>query len=362
MRITTLKAWIPLWSWLVPLSSAAVLLGAFSGLLRASGSALLLFTLLLGASVFVAVHHAETVAHKVGEPYGSIVLALSVTIIEVSLIVALMISSPDKDTLARDTVFSTVMIVLNLVIGLCLFIGGRQHRVQQFSKHASTTLLSVLATLVIMTLVLPNYTGGDNPMYRPAQLIVVAAAALVLYVIFLVVQTTLHQDMFVGSGAAQHAAAVQPSAQATWLALILLLIALVSVVLLAKMLSVPMDAWVLRTGLPGAIVPLAISAVVLLPESITAVRAARKNDVQTSLNLAVGSALATIGLTIPMVALASLLLHQNLVLGLDRADQVMAILTLLVSTITLTSGQSTIMQGAVHLVIFVIYLLTVMSW
>jgi Ca2+:H+ antiporter len=311
---------------------------------------------LLLASVFAAVHHAEVVALRVGEPFGSIVLAIAVTVIEVALIVSMMLAAKDGGgALARDTVFAAVMLVLNGVVGLCLVFGGARHHEQSFQEQGASAALSVLGTLAAIALIVPNYTRAiAGPVYAPAQLLFVGFVSLLLYGVFLFVQTIRHRDYFV-TGDDEHAG-LRPSGLTTTISLFLLIVALVAVVLLAKTLSPSLEHAVAAAGLPTAFVGVVIAALVLLPEGMAALAAARANRLQTSLNLALGSALASIGLTIPAVAVVSLWLRQTLTLGLAPEEMTLLILTLFISTVTLATGRTSILQGAVHLVIFGVFL------
>ena len=354
---------MPWWAWAFP-ALASVLLAA-TGLGVADAGAtpvLILDVVLLAGTVFAAVHHAEVVAARVCEPFGSLVLAVAVTVIEVALIVSLILSGgPDKAALARDTVFAAVMIVCNGIVGLCLLVGGARHHEQGFQVRGAAAALAVLATLAALTLVLPNYTlGAPGPVFTQAQLLFVGVVSLVLYGVFVFVQTVRHRNYFLSGGRDDDdndgAPAVLPSNAMTLASVVLLLVALVAVVLLAKILSPALQAGVAAAGLPAAVVGVAIAALVLMPEGLAAVRAARADRLQTSLNLALGSALATIGLTIPAVAGVSLLLGLELVLGLEEKDTVLLVLTLVVATLTLGTGRTTVLQGAVHLVVFAVFL------
>lgn len=318
-------------------------------------------SVILIGSVLAAVHHAEVVAHRVGEPFGTLVLAVAVTVIEVSLIVSLMLSdSGDASALARDTVFAAIMIILNGIVGLCLMAGGLRHGEQRFTLSGVSAALAVLTALVVLSLVLPNYvTSAAGPTYAPAQLVFVAVVSLFLYLMFVLVQTVRHREYFLpGEELPRDAHADRPSRTTTMLALAFLLIALVGVVLLAKGLSATVEKAVLDAGLPLAVVGVVIAALVLAPESLAAYRAAKRNRLQTSLNLALGSALATIGLTIPSVAIVSLILDLPLALGIGAKGITLLILSLFTITLSLGTGRTTILGGAVHLVIFAAYLFT----
>ncbi|WP_298428586.1 ionic transporter y4hA [Rhodoblastus sp.] len=325
-----------------------------------SPTVILVSAILLLTSVFAAVHHAEIVALKVGEPVGSILLALAVTAIETSLIVAAMVGSETGDnSLARDTVFSAVSIVLNGVIGLCLLVGAARYREQGFRIHGTVSALSVLATLAIVCLVLPNFTVSRlGPQYSPTQLIFVGVLSILLYGVFVFVQSVRHRDYFmVDSDAVEEEALAPPSGAVTAFSGVMLVVSLASVVLLAETLSPALEHGIRSVGLPVSFLGVVIAALVLLPESVAAVVAARADKLQISLNLSLGSAIASIGLTIPAVAAVSLYLGKELTLGLDAEGMTLLILTLFVSTLTLATGRATILQGAVHLVIFGVFLL-----
>lgn len=348
----------PIWTVLAPLATLAFIAAEMFVLPQPLASWLLLpAAALLFASVFAAVHHAETIAHRVGQPFGSIILALAVTVIEVSLIVSLLLSAPEgESTVARDTVFSAIMIVLNGILGLCLLIGGVRYHRQTVQVHSATAALGVLGTLAVLALVLPNYTKAvPGPVYAPAQLVFVAVVSLALYGFFLHAQTVRHRDDFhdpadaVADAGTGHA----PVPRRTFLAGIALLpIALLAVVLLAKILAVPVEHAIEAAGLPEALVGVAIALVVLMPEGVASVRAAKANRLQTSINLALGSALASLCLTIPTVALISLALGQDLVLGLEAEHIVLLLLSLFMATVSLATGRTTSLQGGIHLVIF----------
>lgn len=348
----------------LPPSTVATPLAACALLAASWGQALgwmmlLVVSGVLIATVLVAVFHAEVIAHRVGEPLGTLVLALAVTVIEVSLIVSMMLSGgADVAALARDTVFATVMIICNGVIGLCLLAGAIRHRFVSFRVEGTSSALSVLAALTTLTLILPEFTTTTpGPTYAPSQLAFAGLMSLLLYGVFVFVQTVRHRDFFrQPEGVAEeedHAAPGNPSAL---LNLGLLLASLVAVVGLAKMLAPAIQHGVEAASAPPAVVGIAIAMLVLLPETWAALRAALRNRMQTSLNLALGSALATIGLTIPAVGLLSIMLEVPLVLGLPAKEIVLLFLTLLVSTITLASGRATVLQGAVHLVLFAAFL------
>lgn len=315
---------------------------------------------ILLAAVFCAVHHAEVVAARIGEPLGSLVLALSVTVIEVSLIISVMLGSPETTSeVARDTVFSAVMIVLTGIVGICLLMGGIRHHEQGFQAQGATGTLGVIATLGTLALVLPNYTlAVPGPYYSPLQLVAVGAMCFVLYGLFLFVQSFKHREYFLelDDDASPEAPHGRPAGRAALVSALLLLVSLASVVLIAEGLSSAVDAAVANAGLPPSFVGVLIAAIVLLPEGLASFRAAHANRLQRSLNLALGSALASIALTIPTVGLASILLGIPLGLGLEGEHIVLFLLALFASTLTLATGRTTVLQGGVHLVIFAAFL------
>jgi Ca2+:H+ antiporter len=348
---------LPIWTLIAPgLGLLAVLVGlAKMGTLGTAAAVIVLI-----GSVLAAVHHAEVIAHKVGEPFGTLVLAIAVTVIEVSLIVSLMLSNAgDATTLARDTVFAAIMIILNFIIGICLLAGAVRHHEQRFTLKGMTAALGVLAAMAVLSLILPNYTSStQGPTYASSQLIFVAVVSLILYGTFVLVQTVRHRDYFLPSTDDKDDHAAPPSGRATGIAFAALLVALVSVVLLAKTLSPTIEAAVLGAGLPLTVVGVVIAALVLAPESLAAYKSARRNRLQTSLNLALGSALATIGLTIPSVAIVSLVLDLPIALGIGAKSMTLLALSLFVATLSLGTGRTTVLQGVVHLVIFAAYLFT----
>lgn len=331
---------------------------------RAAGWPMLaLVGAVLVVSVLVAVHHAEVIAHKIGEPYGTLVLALAVTVIESSLIVSLMLAGgTGAEVLVRDTVFATVMIVCNGVVGACLLAGSLRHHVVSFRSEGTVSAVSVLAALATLTLVVPNFTRTTaGPTYSSTQLLFVGVVSLCLYACFVFVQTVRHRDYFLPEGGgAEDEHAAPPTKRATAASGVLLLVALVAVVGLAKTLSPAISSAVSGAGLPRAVVGVVIALLVLMPETVSALRAARKNRLQTSLNLALGSALATIGLTIPVVACLVVLFDLPLELGVAPADLALLALTLLITSMTMAAARATVLQGAVHLIVFAAWLFLAM--
>jgi Ca2+:H+ antiporter len=313
----------------------------------------------LAAAVLAAVHHAEVVAHRVGEPFGSLVLAVAVTVIEVALIVTLMVSGEgDTSTLARDTVFAAVMITSNGIVGVSLLVGALRRHVASFNAEGTATALASVLTLATLSLVLPSFTTSrPGPEFSPAQLAFAASASAVLYGLFVVVQTVRHRDYFLPVGPAgpeEHAA--PPSDREALRSLALLLVALVAVVGLAKIESPAIEDAVRAIGAPLSAVGVAIALLVLLPETLAAVKNARRDRVQTSFNLALGSAMASIGLTIPAIAIASIWLEGPLVLGLDATQMVLLAITAVVGTLTVLPGRATLQESGIHLALFAAFL------
>jgi Ca2+:H+ antiporter len=321
----------------------------------------LLVAVVLAVVVLAAVHHAEVVAHKVGEPFGSLVLAVAVTVIEVALIVTLMISGgPENASLARDTVFAAAMITMNGIVGLSLLVGALRYGLVVFNAEGSGAALATVALLATLTLVLPNFTTSEpGPVFSPSQLTFAAVASLALYGMFVLTQTVRHRDFFIpveDRPQSDHEHAPPPSGRQTMTSLALLLVALAAVVGLAKVESPVIEAAVLAAGFPASSVGVANALLVLLPESLAAVRAAQRNRLQISLNLAFGSALASIGLTIPTIAVASIWLEGPLVLGLDAIQMVLLAISVVVAVLTVVPSRATRMQGGVHLVLLAAFL------
>ena len=346
------------WTWLIPALSIALLIGAV-----AAGVGAILASLcavaLIGA-VLVAVHHAEVVAHRVGEPFGTLVLALAVTIIETALILSMMFAGgPDAAVIPRDTIFAAIMIICNGVVGVCIVVGGIAHREQSFRIEGASAGLAALIALATVSLVLPSFTtSASGGAYSTSQLVFAAVSSAALWAVFVFVQTVRHRDYFLPatdqSNPEEHAA--PPTNREAWISFGLLLVCLVAVVGLAKLLSPTIERGIVDAGAPNAVIGIVIAMLVLLPETWAAMRAARADRLQTSMNLAIGSALACIGLTIPVVALGALVFGFPLVLGLQPKDLVLLVATFLISAVTLGIGRTFIMQGAIHLVLFAVFL------
>ena len=347
----------PWWAWTWPLAALAVLCLQIA--LRLGGMFAFAEAFALITTVFAAVYHAEVVAHRVGEPFGTLVLALAVTIIEVALIVSIMISgAAGSAVLARDTVFAAVMIVCNGIVGLCLFAGGVRHREQTFRLQGANATLSVLIVLTTLTLIFPNFTTTTpGPTFSTSQLAFAGMVSLILYGAFVFVQTFRHRDYFLPArDDDEEVHAPPPPNRVALFSAALLLASLILVVGLAKALTPALERTIESAGAPRSMVGIVIAGLVLLPEGLAAFRAANANRLQTSMNLALGSALASIGLTIPAVAAVSIVLEKPLTLGLNPKEELLLVLTLFVSLLTLGTGRTTLLQGIVHLFLFAVFL------
>jgi Ca2+:H+ antiporter len=330
----------------------------FSGLIPGSSIFQIVASILLILSVMSAVHHSEIVAHKVGEPYGTIILAVAITVIEVSIIISLMISGGEQAvSLARDTVYSATMLILNGIVGISLLLGGLKHHTQTFSKHSVTIALVSLVSIVIFTLVFPTFTSSiQGPYYTTPQLAFVSIACLVIYGFFLFAQTRRHRDYFLPAEADENTHVTKISNKVFILSLVFLVTSLGIVVLLAKTLSPKIESIIVGYSLPKALVGVVIAAIILLPEGAAAIVAARKNKLQSSLNLALGSALASIGLTIPCVAVVCSIYDMKIILGLDIKSIILLGLSVFTVMLSLSSGRTNIVYGVVLLVNLVAFI------
>jgi Ca2+:H+ antiporter len=356
---------MPRSAWIFPVLGALLFAGAtalgftFTPSLIGLLFAAVLLVILFG-TVFAAVHHAEAIAERIGEPYGTLLLTLAVTVIEVALIATIMLGEKPVPTLARDTVFAVVMIVCNGLVGICILAGGVRYREQDVQVSGSSVYLSVLAVLATITLIMPNYTlTSPGPIYSAGQLGFVSIVTLILYGVFLYTQTIRHRDYFIGKSAGHATDNGFTSNRVLGLNVLLLVLSLVAVVLLAKKFSLVVDFATEQIGAPPAVAGVLVALLILLPESVAAVAAARKNDLQKSINLALGSSLATIGLTIPAVALAAYVLDKQLVLGIDVQGMVLLVLTFVLSMLTFGTGRTNILFGLVHLVVFAVFVFLV---
>jgi Ca2+:H+ antiporter len=354
------------WTVLAPVLAMIVLALAWGRDLPASVA--LFVAIFLAGAVLAAVHHAEVVAHRVGEPYGSLVLAVAVTVIEVALIITLMLGGAGStETLARDTVFAAVIITCNGIVGLSILAGTRRASVVTFHAEGAGAALATVATLSTLGLVVPTFTtSSPGPQFSPPQLAFAAVTALGLYGLFVGLQAGRHRDYFLpvaadGNVLDEEDHADPPSPRAAMTSLVLLLVALVAVVGNAKIVSPTIERAVVGAGLPLSVVGVIVAMLVLLPETLAAVRAAGRGRMQISLNLAFGSAMASIGLTIPTIAVASIWLPVPLHLGLGAMHIVLLAITCVVTVLTVVPGRATLLQAGVHLALLAAYLFLAVS-
>ncbi|WKW52305.1 calcium:proton antiporter [Rhodomicrobium lacus] len=310
---------------------------------------------ILFATVIAAVVSAEEIAHEIGEPFGTLVLTISVTVIEVALIMAIMLEDKGNPTLARDTVFAVVMIVANGLVGICMLAGGLRYYQQDFESKGANVYLAVLTALSMLTMVLPNFTvSSAGPVLTSSQLIFVSIITLLLYALFLYIQTVRHTEFFKveieddDTGKKGHGLRIR--------APVLLVASLLAVVLLSKTFTASLQGILTQLGAPEPFLGFLVALLILSPEGITAVRAARMNELQRSINLALGSSLATIGMTVPAVAVITIFTGKDLILGLGAESMVLLFLTLLVSVYTFGTGRTNILFGFLHLIIFATYI------
>lgn len=342
---------------LIPIIALPILISSWSK--NPPNWVLALLGVLLITTVFTAVHHAEVIALRVGEPFGSLILALAVTTIEVGMIVVLIWGSPNTSlNLARDTVFAAVMIASNGIVGIALLVKTVRQKTAYFNANGVSGALAALATLCVLTLVLPSVTtSSPGPTFNNFQLIFAAIVSIGIYITFITVQTVRHRDYFLpppkeNQTISEESHVEPPTLNTTWLSLFGLLVSLIAVVGLAKVSSPLVQGVVDDRDLPQMLVAISIALVVLSPEAISAIKSARFGRTQTSLNLAYGSALASIGLTIPTIALISLFSEYNFNLGLNPSEIVLLSLTFLVSILTVVPGRATLLQSIIHLSIF----------
>jgi Ca2+:H+ antiporter len=312
-------------------------------------------------SAFAIVRHAESLAEIVGEPIGTLILTLSVIGIEVAMISAVMLTGEEKPTLARDTMFAVVMIVLNGMVGVSLLVGGWRHYEQDYNIRGANAFLALIVPLSVLGLVLPTHTTTTaNPTFSPFQAIFITIMSIGLYVVFLFIQNRRHREFFISTDAGmgdanQHDFTVRtvPYHAAFLIAFLLPL------VILAKKLAIPVDYGTKVFGAPLALGGFLVAVLILSPEVMSAIKAARRNDLQRSINIALGSALATIGLTIPAVLTIGLITGKTVILGLNSADTVLLVLSLVLSIITFSHERTNILLGAVHLLLFLAYLMLI---
>jgi Ca2+:H+ antiporter len=354
MRMNVTVDRLPAWTVAVPFVALGIVL-ALHGRPGPLAAGALGFALV--AAVLAAVHHAEVVAMRVGEPFGAILLALAVTVIELGLIVSIMLGDQPEPTLLRDTIHAVVVLVLHGIAGLCIVVGAVRHREQVFRTQGAQAYLIVLLPMVAITLVLPNFTtSAPGPYYTNAQLAFVSVACLLLWLAFTFVQTVRHREHFLPNPIENAPPAARPGARLAAASLILLLVALVSVVLLAKSVSPFIQAAVAALDAPPALVGVIVAAIVLLPEGMTAVRAAREDRLQTSINLALGSGVASIGLTVPTVSAVAWWTGTPMALGVTSGGAVLLTLSFMMALITYGTGRASLLSGVVHLILLATWL------
>ena len=323
--------------------------------------AILLLAILL-CNVVASVHHAEVVALRVGEPFGGLILALSVTVIEAGLIISLMLSGDEKPALMRDTLLATVMLVLHGIAGLAILVGGIVHRENQFRVAGANALLAVLMPMVVLVLIVPNHVVSvAGPYYSTSQLAFVSLVCLVLYAAFLFIQTNRHREYFLPEVSAAGDSHTRPSSRLALLSFLLLCVGLLAVVMLAKSLAPALEDGVVALGAPAAIVGVIVAAIVLMPESGAALRSAAHNRMQSAINLALGSGVASIGLTVPTVALVSWWNGQPLTLGVSAGHSVLLALGFTVAMLTYGTGRTNILSGIIHLVLAATFVFTIFA-
>jgi Ca2+:H+ antiporter len=353
---------------------SAVLLSDFA----AHARTIVLFLWLFAAMIWCAfgvVRHADGLAGRLGEPYGTLILTLAVIAIEVSMISAIMLHGENEPTLARDTMFAVLMIIMNGMVGLALLLGGLRHREQYYNLQGAKAFLAVIVPLSVLTLVLPVYTISiSGPEFTTAQAVFFAAVTVVLYAVFLLIQTVRHTGQFMQPGARRASVGPHPLAhdedgpehgrhapRSVPYHAVLLLLTMLPVVLLSKTLAAFVDYGVETLGAPAALGGLIVAIMVLAPEGLGALRAALDNQPQRSVNILLGSALATISLTVPAVLMVGVLTGRHVELGLGPVEMIMLLLTLAVSTLTFTGGRTNILQGAIHLVLFLAFVMLIFN-
>lgn len=318
-----------------------------------------LFAVIL-VSAFAVVRHAEAVAAKLGEPAGTLVLTLAVTGIEVMMISAVMLTGTGNATLARDAMFAVVMIVLNGMVGISLLLGGLRHHEQSYNLAGANAFLAVIVPLAVLGMVLPNFTvSSAGPTFSPLQAIFLSVMSFGLYGVFLAIQNIRHREYFVMPGSPDALVHEQTDARSLGYHAGLLAAYLLPLVILCKQIAAPIDHGIRVFHAPAALGGLLVAVLILSPESLAATRAAMANQLQRSVNVLLGSVLATISLTIPSVLAIGFFSGQAIVLGLDAVDMTLLVLTLAVSVLTFSSARTNVLLGAVHLLLFLAYLMLI---
>jgi Ca2+:H+ antiporter len=316
------------------------------------------------SSAFAVVRHAESLAVTFGEPTGTLILTLSAITIEVLMISAVMLTGAGKPAIARDTMFAVLMIILNGTVGLSLLLGGFRHHEQTYNFHGANAFLALIVPLAVLGLVLPTYTvSSHGSTLSPFQAIFLSVMCIGLYGIFLVSQTSYHRDYFIAPDLSPEEAALELAPHSENLTVhsvnyhsILLVLYLIPIAFLAKQLAVPIEFGIHKMGAPQALGGLIVAIIILSPEAMSAVRAALKNQLQRAINISLGTALSTIGLTIPAVLVIGLVTGKIVVLGLPTVDMILLLLTLAVSSLTFSGNRTNFLQGAIHLLLFLAYL------
>ncbi len=340
--------------WLGDLSQPALAGGLFAWLLA-----------VIVWAAFGVVHEAEELAHRLGEPLGTLVLTLAIVIIEVALISAVMLSAKDAPTLGRDTMFAVLMIVLNGVVGLGLLVGGLRHHQQRYNLQGASAFLSVIIPLTTIALIIPNFTSSTSDgTLTVLQAVTFSVFTLALYGVFLLIQTGRHSEFFLDAETPDaEAPASTPAASGGGIAkhLGLMLANVLPIVILAKSLAAILDHGIAALGAPSALGGVLIAAIVFTPEGISALKAVARNELQRAINLCLGAATSTVGLTVPAVLTIGLLTGQTVVLGLKPTEMTLLAVTLILSTQTFSGLRTTVLEGAVHLVLFFVYLMLIFS-
>jgi Ca2+:H+ antiporter len=321
-----------------------------------------LFLAVLWLAISV-VRHADRLAIKCGEPYGTLILTLSAISIEVMMISAAMLHGKNNPTLARDMMFAVIMIALNGLIGLSLLLGGLRHREQHYNLQGASAYLNTIMALSVLGLVLPNFTTSmSGPRFSTEQEVFLAVTSIGLYAIFLLIQTMRHSEYFMDTRGAGHSSEHDAGAMhsISYHAVMLILYLLV-VIVLAEKFAIPLDNSIERFGMPQAFGGAIVAGLVLAPEALSAINAARKNQLQRSVNILHGSVLASIGLTIPAVLTIGMISKRTVTLGIEGGNLPLLLLTLAVSVVTFTSGKTSVLQGCIHLLLFAVFLLLIFS-
>jgi Ca2+:H+ antiporter len=326
-----------------------------------SGFVLLWLFSVMMLSAFAVVRHSECLAEIFGEPYGTLILTFAITAIEVMMIAAVMLTGPEVSTTARDTMFAVVMIVFNGMAGLVLLVGGLRYKEQSYNLQGANAFLAVIFPLAVICLVLPNFTSAPGGTLSVLHEIFLIFMSVALYGVFLAIQTLRHKHYFLEHGEAEAEEKAPPITDLRPAAYhgTLLVLYIVPIVLLSKKIAVPIDYGVSVLGAPEALVGFLVAALILAPESLSALRASLANQLQRSINLLLGSVLASISLTIPAVLAIGLLTDRLVVLGLEAVDMLLLLLTLACSLLTYTSGRTNILQGAIHLLLFCAYIVLI---